>query len=287
MEFCCIPPDTSTAGRLDNVRCIPKYKVEMLSYVITSRHRRALLKLLWHECVSGTCQELADLGGMALSVAQRELGLMEKAGYAVVLTDGRAHVYAWNPHSAYADAMKALMAAEFGEPTSVNEQNLDDPVSVRRALVDVGAPIRLPSSSSPTKRYAGPVEVLLARALRLSHTDSTVALVLPVVLWSTREHWDFDRLSHEAGRLGERESLGMFLDLTGSLAENRGLRQQGRGLSDGRRSKARPYFVGGPAGEFARRAEELNTPKVARKWNFTMNMPMDAFRSQFEKHAHA
>lgn len=158
----------------------------------------------------------------------------------------------------------------------------DHDESVRTWLAAVGAPIVAFRSSAALPR----LEVVLAEAVKLSHRDSTVARVLPFVLWQHRNDLDFDRLAVEVTRSDERQALGCFLDLAGLLGGDAALARVARNLKDKRRKRERIFFDGSH-GRYASRLARRNTPARARRWGFLMNMDLDAFKSVFDKFAEA
>jgi hypothetical protein len=78
--------------------------------------------------------------------------------------------------------------------------------------------------------------------------------------------------------------LGLFLELAGRLGHERTLVQAARRLRADRRRPARHFFEGA-CGPYAMAAARRNTPRVARRWGYLMNMPVDSFRTLFEKFA--
>jgi hypothetical protein len=95
---------------------------------------------------------------------------------------------------------------------------------------------------------------------------------------------DLDRLVSQATRRDERQALGYYLEVTGSLGGDARLVEAARRLSDGRRRRARMFFAG-PHGRYQVAATRRNTPPEALRWGFLMNLGMDSFRSTFDKFA--
>lgn len=166
------------------------------------------------------------------------------------------------------------------EAASEPEQTHDE--SVRSWLASVGAPLAAPKSSTALP----PLEVALAEAVKLSHRDSTVARVLPFLLWRHRKDLDLNRLADEAARSNDRQALGLFLDLAGLLGGDAALVRSARSLKDKRRRRERSFFDG-PHGQYATLLARRNTPAKARWWGYLMNMDLDAFKSVFDKFAEA
>jgi len=127
------------------------------------------------------------------------------------------------------------------------------------------------------------LEKVLAQALTLSHDDATVARVLPLVFWAQRDRLEYSRLVREATRVNERQTLGFFLELTGRLAGDHRFASLSNRLRDRRRSRVRPFFARSH-GRMALAAARRETPRLARRWGYLMNMGLESFASAFAKH---
>jgi hypothetical protein len=95
---------------------------------------------------------------------------------------------------------------------------------------------------------------------------------------------DMRQLSARALKAGEAQTLGFFLELTDELAGVEDFTAAAAPLRDKRRTRARNFFS--VDGVFRPYEEELalaNTPEVAKRWHFLMNMSLDSFRSYFRK----
>lgn len=117
-------------------------------------------------------------------------------------------------------------------------------------------------------------EDALVDSLVASHTDESVALALPAALWRQREQIDFRRLTREATRRNERQSLGLLLQLTGRLGGDRRLMLRAAFLRDRRRTVMRPFFTSGtePSG---------NPLPLARRWGYLLGIGLDRFAQAF------
>jgi|GEM_PF-1644494 len=151
---------------------------------------------------------------------------------------------------------------------------------VRGWLQQLGAPLQ----TSPARSKAPALEETLSQALVLSHADPTVARVLPLVLWRQRADLDLEGLAEAATKLNERQTLGYFLELAGSLGKDRRLVEASWSLVDRRRRRPRMFFSG-PHGRHALAAAQKRTPRVARRWGYLMTMGVDSFKSVFDKFA--
>jgi hypothetical protein len=116
-----------------------------------------------------------------------------------------------------------------------------------------------------------------------AHRDATVARALPVMLWANRDKLRLADLVHRARRAKEVATLGFFLDLTSELA---GSRLFGAAHADLRPDRPRSetfFFEGAEKSLVGKKLAALNTPPVARRWRFLMNMPLDSFETLFRK----
>ena len=247
----------------------------MLDYLVTSRARRQLLRLLWADRAHGSVSALARAGGVSFATAHRELEAMKAAGLTASARDGVATVYRANLAHPQADLLTALLTAAPAHGTS-DEQRL------RGQLAALGAPLGGPAQ---TKRPPPPEEVL-ADGLVLAHHSPTVARVLPVAFWRQRDNMDYARLERAATLRNERQTLGFYLELTGHLAGDRRLAHRAVRLRDRRRTALRPFFSGG-RGSFARAAAREKSPRLARRWGYSMNMELESFAAAFRKHVSA
>ena len=249
----------------------------LLSYLVTSRARRHLLRLLWADGAEGSVSDLARRARVSFAAAHRELEAMRAEGLALSERVGAALVYRANPGYREASLVRRLLEEGLAEsaplPTPEGER-------VRGWLAAAGAPLLV---SQPARDPGPRLEEVLAEGLALSHRDATVARVLPLVLWRHRDLFDHGRLVRAATRRNERQSLGFFLELTGRLGGDLRLASLSEGLRDRRRSRARPFFAG-RQGRMALALARKKTPPLARQWGYLMNMGMDSFASAFAKH---
>jgi hypothetical protein len=147
-------------------------------------------------------------------------------------------------------------------------------------LRTLGAPLLVDAAPA---RGAPAAEVTLAEAARLARRDATVARALPAAIWKQREHVDWDRMRHEARRVGEKHAVGLMLELTGELGGDGGrLAAEAAPLRDKRVRQLHDFFIGQKS-EYERKLAELHTPDAARRWGFHMNQDFDSFASTFRK----
>jgi hypothetical protein len=207
----------------------------MLDYLVTSRARRALLLRIWADGESGSVSALARACGLSVTAAHRELQAMEAAGLALSERRGAALEY----------------RAERRHPQSQILVALSMPSD--RDVVAGAAVVRVPPWTEDAL-----VDILIA-----SHMDESVALGLPAVLWRQRDQMDYARLAREATRRNERQSLGLFLQLTGQLGGDR------------RRTALRPYFSPGVG------ASGDKPLPLARRWGYLMSIGLASFAEAF------
>jgi hypothetical protein len=203
---------------------------------------------------------------------------MRAAGVALAERVGTELVYRSDADHPEAELLRRLAALP-DTPARLTRPNDDQ---VLTWLANVGAPVGSRDQGTPTPT----LEQVVSAALSLSHREPAVARVLPVVIWRHRKRMDMARLAEEAARYDEKQTLGCFLELAGHLGADTKLRKAARSLGDKRRSRPRMFFAG-PHGPYEVALTRRNTPAVAKKWGYLMNMPVDSFRSAFEKFADA
>ena len=148
-------------------------------------------------------------------------------------------------------------------------------------LARLGAPLPVPHKTNKVFN----LEETLAYSLKLARRNSTVARVLTVAFAQSKNTLDFGHLKSCALKLHETQALGFYLDLTGQLLHDRTFQRQAMQLFDPTNIRQKSFFVGTPKkGKYLRLLEKLNTPTLAKKWGFRMNLGMDSFEAQFKKH---
>jgi hypothetical protein len=161
-------------------------------------------------------------------------------------------------------------------------ENAPSDLRTRAALAFYGAPLVVADGdvgATPT------LEVALADGLRLAHCDPSVAGNLPVVLARNR-NVDVAELTRLALLRGEGQALGLLLELTDELSGERRFTEAANALRDGRVRRLMNFFsFDGRFKPLERDLAEMNTPAVARRWHYLMNMSTESFRSYFRKGA--
>ena len=257
----------------------------MLSYLVTSKTRKGLLNLLWRDAVTGSVQELAAKAGVTYGAAHRELAAMEKHGFAVSKGVGKAVVYAANPNAPEAELLRRLLNADEVAPRNEPAQ---EEVDVIANLQELGAP--LTSERPPGRKDAAPnqmsPEETLARALVVSRHNATVLRTLPLVYAKLANQVDLAEVSRKALELRQKRALGFVLDVAGELSKNPLFKQAAARLNDRRVKKDEPYF-GTLKSKYEWALAKRNTPALAKKWHWVMNMPMESFQGLYDKFAWA
>lgn len=249
----------------------------MLDYLVTSKARRRMLQLLWGRGDSGSAAELAELAGVGFANAYRELHAMVAFDLATSTREHGAEVYRANRSHPLAAAVQALVATP---PRSVDNRQAR---ALRGQLRTLGAPL----ADAPARVPADALEETLVRGVRLAHRDATVARTLPVCLFRLRDRLSAERLHRCALDYGEKPALGFFLDLTAELGHDDRFRAWTERLRDRRRTSASDFFHSANRSVDAKQQAEEKAPACARRWGFHMNMDLDAFRSTFDRFAHA
>jgi len=95
-----------------------------------------------------------------------------------------------------------------------------------------------------------------------------------------------ERLTALATGLNEKQTLGFFLDLTGTLANDHRLRSFAQTLRDRRVKRVRNFFDPHP-GKYAQKLADQRSPQIARDWLYRMDMDMDNFRQFYSKFCEA
>jgi len=241
---------------------------------------------LWGNLEQGTTIELSRLCGVSFGAAYSELKALKRAGLLKVTYQGAQTVYAANDGHENFGLLRELVgtvrARSRGAEVPSRSTTEDREQDVRIWLKEIGAPLLV---EGKLQEPCPSLEEILAQALHLAHRDATITRILPVCLWLNREELSLDRLEVHARRLGETQALGFFLALTGELSRNEEFLKMGERFRDRRRKKAHAFFeeVGS---KYNQALTERNTPEIAKRWCFHMNMGLESFQTAFERFAH-
>jgi len=257
----------SLYGRLEDV--------DALNYLVTSRARRALLDVLLADQLEGSVSEVARRARVQPSTAERELRRMEACGLVSFERMGKEKVVR-RRGTAFANALRALRRPAHRQDGDREAES----ARVRAALAHYGAPLFVSKGKGGVLPR---LEVALASALGVAHDDPAVAGNLPVVLWKNRDV-DTNELTRLALRRGEAQTLGFFLELTDDLAGANVFGAAASPLEDKRLRRSKNFFSrDGRFGAYEEELAVMNTPEVAKRWHFLMNMSLDSFKSYFRK----
>ncbi|HUU02392.1 MAG TPA: winged helix-turn-helix domain-containing protein [Myxococcota bacterium] len=251
----------------------------MLEYLVRSNARRGLLLLLWRDNLSGCVSDLARRAGLSFSAVHRELEEMQAAGLAVSVRMGKKVVYRANRDHHLGGLLSELLATAIQTPMR-GQNDREEHDRVMKNLKWLGLPLSGRSLSARDKMNP---EEALARALVLAHRDPSLAKALPVLVYKLCDELDWNDLLGRSRELRELRALGFFLQLAGQLSGRDDLKTMASSLHDGRERKQRNFFQT-RSGEFYERLAKINTPEIAGSWNYIINMPLESFRSFFEKH---
>jgi Fe2+ or Zn2+ uptake regulation protein len=246
----------------------------MLNYLVTSKTRRNLLKLLWLDSVSGTASELANKSGVAFAGAYKELKAMAESGLATLEWRNGRNVYSANRSHPMANLLHKMLKYK----DSGNSDDLDENAKLKENLAFLGMPVNARKTPPESTER---LESLIAKASNLAASDASVARAFPVFLRKVSPDLDFDVLKLESRKLGNKHRVGFFLDLAGDLGQDRALKNAAKDFFDSRNKLQKPFFMN-PSKSSLKLAEE-RTPDLARKWGWSMNMGLDAFESTYRK----
>jgi len=247
--------------------------MNLLEYLVPSRARREVLQTLCLGRKRGfTVRELSTTSRVAYANVHREVEQMRQLGLVRTERVGNALLCSWNEENPLSKSVRGLLEESPNKPVLRNEE------TVFGNLKHWGAPL----VRRATMAEELSLEETLAYSLELARRHPEVARVWPVVLAKHRREVDLPELESLAYRLGQKKALGFFLSLCGSLMGEPELMARARQLRDARFRKVEDFFLL-ELGDRARVLAEQNTPKLAKEWFFRMNMPMESFRTFFEK----
>lgn len=250
--------------------------IMLMEYLVASKSKERLLRLLWQEDVVATVSDLSRMAEVSYAAAYEELKRMESAGLAVSERVGNSLCYRANVDTPQAETLRTLLG-KVPDTRTVRDED------VLWNLNQLGGPVAVTPRSDGKPFESLTPEQTLVFALKLAHRSPTVARALPVALASSYDRLNQQRMSFLAKRSKEQMALGFFLELTGELTARKEFIRWARQLRDHRVRRARDFFEGSKS-SYERELARLNTPKLAAKWHFVMNMGFDSFASLFEKH---
>ncbi len=245
----------------------------LVEYLVPSKARRELWKVLRAQTQGITVRALAGQTGVAYSNVHREVLRMRELGLLRTEAVGRALLCSWNSRNPVARKLMNLL--DFAEHRG-SLRPTDE--AVYGSLKSWGA--GLARGVAPAKPLA--LEETLAYGVELARRDPDVAQAWPVVLARNRSRVRLDRLDTLGRRLGQKRALGFLLSLTGLLLRDPTLAAFAARFRDSRVRNAQDFFALS-RGRRMRRLAEANAPELARSWHFRMNTRIQSFRNHFEK----
>ena len=242
----------------------------MLEFLVTSKARRRLLRLLWGDEASGSASALARRAGVGFASAYRELQAMRRLALVDVARRDGATVFSANRRHPLAGALEDLLASPRQARRSLE--------ATRARAAALGAPVL---AARAAKRN-GSVEQMLVEAVTRAHEDPALARALPVAFYRQRDRVNPERLALAAQAGAEKAAVGLFLELTAQVSGDRRFSEWARPLRDRRVRVKRPFFYSTAAAVQAATVPD-RSPPVARRWGFRLDYSLDDFRSLFEK----
>lgn len=142
-----------------------------------------------------------------------------------------------------------------------------------------GAPIgNLPAS--PNKELS--FEEVVVKALVFSRQNPIVARAFPVFIVKNEQRFkNFQRLKELVIKEHQENTLGFFLDVTYELTGKEIYKELAGQLK--KNPTVEDFFVIYKPSKYRERLLTRNTPVIAKRWFFRMNMNLDSFQSTFKK----
>lgn len=249
--------------------------MDLLNFLVTSKTRKDLLNLLWKEGLEASGHQLALLADSPYSSVHAELEAMKRGGLVHSHTEGRSEVFAKNSAYPFKDVLLQLLQVR----ESIVNRTVPTSEDVRAALAKFGTPV---TSSAKSSCNLSPEETFVF-GLELARADSSVARSLPVGFAKNKNILSWKRMEFLARKRKVLPVLGFYLELTATLLNDKQLKRRATQLVDGRRKKMEFFFKNQKPSRFEQKLFERNTPTIARKWHFLMNMGMDSFEDLFRK----
>lgn len=252
-----------------------------LDYLVTSKTKRELFRLFVVDGVEGSVTELAQLSGAPYSCVFDELNEMEKHGLVECLGEGRKQLFKSVLSRDQRSSLLGLFSLDSSSlENSEKEKKLKKDSNVLKShLAHYGAPV--------LNQYDGELflslEETFALGVELSKKDAVLMRSLPVFVWKNRNHLNYDLLLMYSRRYKVKREVGFLLSLTSKLKKNSKLSTESKKFFDRRKTTTESYFSKERT-LLQKSLEELRTPKLARKWSFSLNMELSNFKSFLDKH---
>lgn len=253
--------------------------MDLLDFLVTSKIKKDLLKWLWKDGIEASAHQFAELCDAGYATVYDELKSFFKVGLIKERRQGKANLYKRNLDFKDATLLMKLLECDL---KSKEVKDLEK-ISAREVIA------HLAQMGAPFGEYALPKlkiekELVLVAATQTARENSTVARALPVAFALQEKEIQFEKLKFYSQKTGLQQEVGFFLELTSKLNNSSRLKKEAKLYRDRRISVSRSFFVDkNERGPFVKLLEEKNTPRVAKRWHFTMNMRLDSFSSMFRK----
>ena len=127
-------------------------------------------------------------------------------------------------------------------------------------------------------------EEVLVKALSYSRENPIVARTLPVVLAKNEARLkNFQKLREFVKQEGQENTLGFFLDLTSELTGNAFYKELSKEFEPSEHALQDFFLKFNEKGRYGKYVLNMNTPVIARKWGFTINISLESFQAVFKK----
>jgi hypothetical protein len=248
----------------------------LVDYLVTSETRKKLLLLLLTENYKTSIRTFASLIGASYAVTYEELREMERVELVECQKKGRASIYGLNTANEQVALLARLFKVGLKQREASEIADEDTVVSLARH----GAPLVIEKDFSEVLT----VEETIALGVKLSKKSGLVFRTLPIVIYRNRENINWPKLRYFSEKYEVKKHLGFLLEMTGAMGKQDSLKRQSRAFWDSRNKKTYPYFDQVLSSNVELQLAELATPKIGRKWCFTMNMSQESLQRYFDKH---
>ena len=127
-------------------------------------------------------------------------------------------------------------------------------------------------------------EEVIVKALSFSRENPIVARTLPVVLAKNEARLkNFQKLREFVKHEGQENTLGFFLDLTSELTGNVFYKELSKEFEQSEQAPQDFFLRFNEKGKYGKYVLNKNTPVIARKWGFSINISLESFQAVFKK----
>lgn len=245
------------------------------SYFLKSEKHKAFLELLFSGAEAYSKTDLAKLSGLPYATTHAELSKLESMGLLTAETSGGITRYRMQLSSELKKAMRLVFNFSSRKAQVSNHDEL------RAQLQKLGAPVVLDAGSNIQPKQEYSLEETIVRSSLQARNDPSVARTLPIALFKSIDLLDDELLKYWATRLEAKQEVGLFLELTSIIVNSPRHKTLSRKFKDARVKETKDFFE--TNSPLLKQVSEKNTPDVARRWKFRLNMSMDSFQSTFDR----